>query len=215
VGFVPEFWGGFGRDYDGDSAITEAERHRWNEEELDGDGFADWAPYDHPQLGPVEIGGWRRKFTAQNPPPHLLKGELELYVPWMLWLAEISPRIILKDVQATPLGADLFRLTAVVENEGYLPTNVTQRALEAEIAVPVRVTLESTDAELVTGSPRTEIGHLAGASDARGGAGTAAMRRTIEYVVRATGSDPQLLITARSEKGGVVRQAVRLLAAGR
>jgi len=160
----------------------------------------------------VEIGGWRRKFTAQNPPPHLLKGELELYVPWMLWLAEISPRIVLKDVQATPLGADLFKLTAVVENEGYLPTYLTQRALEAEIAVPVRVNLEVSDAELVTGSPRTEIGHLAGARDVQGRTGASGARRTIGYVLRATGSDPQVLITARSEKGGVVRQAVPLVA---
>lgn len=214
VGFVPEFWGGFGRDYDGDGAITEAERHRWNEEELDGDGFAAWTPYDHPQLGPVEIGGWRRKFTAQNPPPHLLKGELELYVGWMLWLAEISPRIVLKDVEAAPLGSGLFKLTATVENEGYLPTYITRRALAAEVAVPVRVRVELSQAELVVGELRAGIGHLAGARDARGGAGTAATRRTIEYVVRASGTDPQVLITVRSEKGGVVKQAVRLVAGG-
>jgi murein tripeptide amidase MpaA len=210
VGFVPEFWGGFGRDYDGDGDITEAERHRWNEQELDGEGFADWTPYDHPQLGPVEIGGWRRKFTRQNPPPHLLKGELELYMPWMLWLAEIGPRIVLKDVEAAPLGEGLFKISGAVENEGYLPTHITQRALEADVAVPVRVVLELTDAELVTGSLRTEIGHLAGARDAQGRAGPAATRRTIEYVLRAAGDNPRVLITARSEKGGVARREVRL-----
>ena len=211
VGFVPEFWGGFGRDYDGDGDITEAERHRWNAEELDGEGFADWTPYDHPQLGPVEIGGWRRKFAAQNPPPHLLKRELQLYVPWMLWLAEISPRIVLQDIETTALGSGLFKLTVAVENEGYLPTYITQRALEAEVAVPVRVTLEMSDAELVVGEPRVEIGHLGGARDARGRAGSAARRRVIEYVVRATGDGARLSITARSEKGGVMRQEVRLV----
>jgi hypothetical protein len=210
VAFVPEFWGGFGRDYDGDGNVSEAERHRWNEEELSGEGFANWAPYDHHQLGPVEIGGWRGKFTRQNPPPHLLKGELELYVPWMMWLAEISPRIVLRDVEASPLGSGLFRITGVVENEGYLPTNITQRALDAEVAVPVRVIIELTDAELVTGALRTELGYLMGSRDAQGRTGTAAMSRTIEYVVRATGNNPRVSITARSEKGGVVRREVRL-----
>jgi hypothetical protein len=205
VGFVPEFWGGFGRDYGGDGNVSEAERHRWNEEELSGAGFADWTPYDHPQLGRVEIGGWRGKFTRQNPPPHLLKGELELYVPWMMWLAEISPLIVLKDVEAEPLGSGMFRVTGTVENEGYLPTYITQRALEAELAVPVRVILELTDAELVAGSLRTDIGHLLGTRDAQRRTGTAAMRRTIEYVVRATGTDARVSITARSEKGGTVR----------
>jgi hypothetical protein len=210
VGFVPEFWGGFGRDYDGDGDISEAERHRWDEEELSGRGFADWAPYEHPQLGRVEIGGWRSKFTRQNPPPHLLKGELELYVPWMMWLAEISPRIVLRDVEAAPLGSGLFRITGVVENEGYLPTYITRRALDAEIAVPVRVGLELRDAELVSGSLRTDLGHLMGTRDAQGRSGAAGTRRTVEYVVRATGNNALVSITARSEKGGTVRGEVSL-----
>ena len=168
VGFVPEFWGGFGRDYDDDGTVTEAERHRWNEEELSGEGFASWTSYDHPQLGQVEVGGWRRKFTGQNPPPHLLRAEVELYVPWMLWLAEASPRIIVRDVETTPIGSGLVRVTGTVENEGYLPTYITNRALENETAAPVRVVLELTDAELVTGSTRITLGHLLGTRDASG-----------------------------------------------
>jgi hypothetical protein len=122
-----------------------------------------------------------------------------------MWLAEISPLIVLKDVEAEPLGSGMFRVTGTVENEGYLPTYITQRALEAELAVPVRVILELTDAELVAGSLRTDIGHLLGTRDAQRRTGTAAMRRTIEYVVRATGTDARVSITARSEKGGTVR----------
>ena len=210
VAFVPEFWGGFGRDYDGDGNITEAERFRWNEEVLSGEGFADWAPYDHPQLGRVEVGGWRTKFTRQNPPPHLLQQEIELYVPWMLWLAEVSPRIVLKDVEATAVGSGIFRVTGVVENEGYLPTNITQRALDAEVAMPVRVNVRLTDAVLVTGAARTELGHLAGARDAQGQTGSGATRRGIEYVVRVAGNDPRIAITVRSEKGGVARAEASL-----
>ncbi len=73
VGAVPEFWGGFGKDYNGDGRVSESERFRWNEEELDGKGFADWTPYEHPELGKVEIGGWRHRFTARNPPVQFLK----------------------------------------------------------------------------------------------------------------------------------------------
>jgi hypothetical protein len=140
----------------------------------------------------------------------MLRGEVELYVPWMVWLAEISPRIVLKDVETTPLGSALFRIRAVVENEGYLPTNITQRALDAEVAVPVRAFVELTDAELVSGPLRTDIGHLLGTRDAQRQAGTAAMRRTIEYVVRVTGDHPRVSITARSEKGGTVRAELAL-----
>ena len=210
VGFVPEFWGGFGRDYDGDGSVSEAERHRWNEEELSGAGFANWTAYDHPQLGPVEVGGWRRKFTGQNPPPHLLQGEVELYVPWMLWLAEISPRINLRDVEVTSVGGDVFRVTGRVENEGYLPTYITQRALENETAVPVRVTIVLHDAELVTGSERMSLGHLLGSRDTQGSTGTSATRATFEYVIRSTGTNPRVVVSATSEKGGTASKELRL-----
>ena len=211
VGFVPEFWGGFGRDYDGTGRIDESERLRWNTEELNGAGFSDWTPYEHAQLGTVEIGGWRTRFTRQNPPPHLLHAEIEMYVPWMLWLAEVSPRVAIRDVSVTPAGAeDVFKISVVVENEGYLPTNITQRALDAKLAVPVRATIELSGAELVAGARRTEIGHLMGSRDTQGSSGTARARRTLEYVVRATGSRPVFSIVVRSEKGGLAREEVRL-----
>ena len=31
---------------------------RWSDEQLAGKGYIDWYPFEHPQLGPVEIGGW-------------------------------------------------------------------------------------------------------------------------------------------------------------
>ncbi|MFQ5568623.1 MAG: M14 family metallopeptidase [Rhodothermales bacterium] len=211
VGFVPEFWGGFGTDYDGDGTVTEAERHRWNEKELDGAGFADWTPYHHPQLGPVEIGGWRSRFTQRNKPPHLLQREIEKYIEWMLWLAESSPRLVIKNITARPIDSnDVVKVTVVVENEGYLPTNITRRALDAQVAVPVRAMVTLTDADLVTGSSRTDIGHLQGTRDSQGPTGTSASRRILEYVVRRTGPRPAFSIAVHSEKGGIARKEISL-----
>jgi len=209
VGFVPEFWGGFGRDYDGNGRITETERLRWNDEELSGEGFATWTGYDHPQLGRVEIGGWRARFTSRNPPPQLLRGEIEKYVPWMLWLAEVSPRVVIGEVTVTPVEANVVKVTAVVRNEGYLPTNITQRALDAQLVVPVRATVQLHDAELVTGLPRTDLGHLEGTRDL-GRSGVSELRRTLEYVVRVTGPAPQISLTVISEKGGTARRTIDL-----
>jgi len=207
VGFVPEFWGGFGRDYDSDGTVTDGERLRWNKEELGGDGFARWTPYDHPQLGAVEIGGWRARFTERNPPPHLLEGEIEQYVEWMLWLAEISPHVVIKDVATRPVGSEnVVKVTVVIENEGYLPTYITQRALTAKIAAPVRVMVRLAHADLITGSERTDLGHLPGTRDTQGGGA----RRTLEYAVRLTGSHPTFSIAVISEKGGIARREIAL-----
>jgi hypothetical protein len=209
VGFVPEFWGGFGLDYDEDGNVTERERLRWNEMELNGEGFADWSPYDHPQLGPVEIGGWRARFTRRNPPPDLLQTEIERYVPWMMWLAEVSPRVVIGETTVAQLAEDVFRVTAVVENEGYLPTHLTQRALDARIAVPLRAMVGLEDAELIVGEARTDLGHLSGTRNG-GSAGTAEARRVLDYVVRATGRRPVLRLTVRSEKAGIAREDIAL-----
>ena len=135
---------------------------------------------------------------------------MELYVPWMLWLAEISPRIVVSDLETTSVGSGVVRVTGVVENEGYLPTYITNRALENETAVPVRVTLELTDAELVTGLPRTTLGHLMGYRNGQGSTGNSSTRAGFEYVIRATGGNARVVITVRSEKGGVVRRAIEL-----
>ena len=211
VGTVPEFWGGFGEDYDADGRVSEAERFRWNDEQLNGEGFSDWVGYEHPQLGSVEIGGWRSRFTRQNPPPHLLQEEIEQYVPWMLWLAEVSPRVVIRDVDVERLaGSEAYRVSVEIENEGYLSTNITQRALDAELAVPIRTIVEFVDAELVSGSTRTDVGHLPGSRDTRRRADTSAARRTIDYVVRVTGSNPSMSVEVRSEKGGVSRTEVSL-----
>ncbi len=210
IGWVPEFWGGFGKDYDGDDRVSEAERLRWNDEELRGAGFVPWRSFTHPQLGPIEIGGWKGRFTRQNPPAHLLEDELRLYVPWMLWLAEVSPRVVIRELHSTPVGAGLVKLTVVIENEGYLSTNITQRALDARLAPPVRVEIDVRGAELVSGTRSTEVGHLAGARDANGADRHAESRRTVEYVLRTGGAGASATITVRSEKGGVARRTVDL-----
>ncbi len=211
IGFVPEFWGGFGRDYDDDGKVSETEKLRWNKEELKGSGFVDWRPFEHPQLRNVEIGGWKTKFTRQNPPPHLLKIEIEKYVPWMVWLAEISPRVVIKEISQDAIDADkVVKVTVVVENEGYLSTNITQRALDAEIVVPVRAKVDVQDGVLVAGKAYANVGHLQGSRDSQSRRGSVGSRRILEYVLQITGSDPVFTIKVISEKGGVSVRKVNL-----
>ena len=105
-------------------------------------------------------------------------------------------------------------------NVGYLPTNLTQRALDAEIAVPVRIILDLEDADLVEGSLRTDVGHLFGMRDIGDSLPTVAAetitfsdprtRGTVRYVLRARGPNPIVNVTVASEKGGTHRRRVRL-----
>jgi hypothetical protein len=142
----------------------------------------------------------------------LLQREVELYVPWMIWLAEIAPQIQINEVTVTAVDGEdgLFRVHVDVENVGYLPTNLTQRALDAEIAVPVRAIAELTDAAFEEGNGRLDIGHLKGGRDGGGAGAPTSTTGSAEFLVRATGDRPEMSLAVVSERGGTVRRRVLL-----
>lgn len=208
VGFVPEFWGAFPADENKDGRVSDEELVKWNDTALGGKYFINWASFNHPQLGPAEIGGWNHKFIRQNPPPQFLKGEIELYLPWMLWLAEVSPRVVIHDIKVTTVEkGKLMKVTVTVQNEGYLPTNISTRAIESKIASPVRALITLKNAELVEGKQRTDLGNLAGRRD--DDASTLSIGK-VSYVFRVTGANPTATLIIESEKGGKVRREIAL-----
>ena len=208
VGFVPEFWGAFPADENKDGRTSDEELVKWNDTQLDGKYFVKWQSFNHPQLGSVEIGGLNSRFIRQNPPPPFIKGEIELYLPWMLWLAEVSPRVIIKESKINSVEkGKVVSLSITVQNDGYLPTNISKRAIEAKFAVPVRSLISLTDAQLIEGSLREDLGHLEGRRDEGAAFGS---QKTITYVVRITGNNPKAIITIQSEKGGTVRKEISL-----
>ena len=136
----------------------------WNDAELAGEGFVEWTPFDHPQLGRVEIGGWKSKFTVQNPPPHLLEAECEKLCRFALSHARTRP-LLRADLETEELSPGVRRLRLTVENTGFLPTNVTKVAADKKLVKPVTVKLDLPEGvELVSGKHETELGHLAGRS---------------------------------------------------
>ena len=209
VGYVPEFWGGFVEDADNDGKITEYDRMAWNDKVLDGKGFINWKSYNHPELGEVEIGGWNRKFTFQNPPPKLLKSEIEKYVEWMLWLAETSPLLQINTVEVSPvIKGKVVSLTAEIQNVGYLSTNITQRAIDAKLIQPARAILELEDAELISGKLRMDLGHITGARESSDTAEES--KRILNYGIQITGKNPVARLRVESEKGGIVEKVIKL-----
>jgi hypothetical protein len=216
IGWVPEYVPGpeaWVPDYDGDGTVTEAEWHRFNDEDLGGRYFKAWTPFQHPQLGAVEIGGWHTKFWGQNPPREHLEPELALQLPWILWLAEQLPVVQVDEPVVTPLGGGRFRVEVTVRNAGYLPTNLTERGLVGavrpdgtvadQVATPPLVVLTAEGAGVEGGNGRVRIPHLAGASPHS--AGVRGSSATVSYVVRRTAPGGAVRVTVESDKGGTVR----------
>jgi murein tripeptide amidase MpaA len=130
------------------------------------DGLIRWYEFDHPQLGKVELGGWHTLYTWRNPPHALLEAEIAPQADFAIALASLAPRIAWRQATLTRLGEGNYHLLAVIENRGFLPTNVSAQALKMKACRPVRLELELPEgASLKGGKLRQEIGHLEGRSN--------------------------------------------------
>jgi len=189
---------------------------QWSDEKLDGQGYVDWYSYDHPQLGQIELGGWNMMLSWRNPPPQFLEKEIAPFADWMVWHLLISPRIELVAAEAEPISDGVYRVRLTVQNTGWLPTYVAKKALEKKVVRGVIAEIDLPEgASLRSGKRREDIGQLEGraysASSATpwGISPATPDRAKAEWVVQApAGSTVEL--TARHERGGVVRTEITL-----
>jgi hypothetical protein len=94
----------------------------------------------------------------------------------------------------TPGESGYFKIEASIQNQGFLPTNVTQHAIHNKTDKTVKSFISLTGADLVMGKETVDIGHLPG---------DRSIPKTVEWMVKAVGeAAPEVVIKAISEKGG-------------
>ena len=174
-----------------------------------GGGYVDWYPFEHPQLGPVELGGWDEMRFFVNPPFSLLEDEVAPHADFALFHALVSPRLEVRSFVATTIANDARRLELVIENTGWLPTNITQKAVEKKAVRAVEVELElPAGARVVSGNQHVELGQLNGRSKERSlywfEDRSTSDRARVEWVVEAKPGD-RISAVVRHERAGTVR----------
>jgi murein tripeptide amidase MpaA len=189
---------------------------KWSDEQCGGRAHVDWYPYRHPQLGMVELGGWDRMNYWRNPPPHLREREAARFPGWLSQLALALPRLEVLRTEVRALGADTWRVRFAVANSGYLPSNVSKRAIERKTArgtvfnihLPPGVTL-------ISGKERVEGGHLDGHAPRTTlqaflpNREVTADRAVVEWVVHGP-RGTAVALTATADRAGTVRAEVTL-----
>ncbi len=189
---------------------------QWSDRELDGVGHIDWRPFEHPQLGPVELGGWNKVKGFNNPPPHRLEAEVARFPQWLLWQALITPKLEVREVSVTSAGADAWRVRLVVQNTGWLPSYVSKVALQNKLlrGVLAEISLPK-GCELLAGKPREELGELEGWAYLHTGISfwpnkkPTADRAHVDWVVRGK-AGTQIELTAWHERAGRVTAQAKL-----
>lgn len=189
---------------------------KWADEHLDGEGYLDWQPFEHPQLGPVEIGGWNSLYAFRNPPPKFLRDEVFPLADWAIWHATTGPRLGLRAVLTEPTG----RVRIAVQNEGWLPTNVTELAAKRKLCRGVIAEIRRLGEDwpglgsgepewLISGKLRAEGGQLKGYSHVMAGGWGWAMDSTDDVAVFEWVLAPGTYeVTVRHERAGTIREEV-------
>ena len=182
-------------------------------------GWRPWEPFEHPQLGSIEIGGMVNIWTYRNPPEVLLEQICRQNVLFNLRHAAAAPRVRVDEVSLTEFGSGLYKVRAVVSNHGYLPTNLSDVAIENQVAKPVCLSIVVEGGEVVMNPTSVELGHLAGRNErlypwSPWGQQWTATTKAAEWLVRMKGTG-SVTVTGASEKAGVHRmhREVRLASA--
>ena len=180
------------------------------DDEVEGYGFKEWTSFEHPQLGRVEIGGWDYQFAWQNPPGPWLEQVTSTNARFVLRAMKTAPRLVFQSPRVEALGADLYKVTTLVQNVGFLPTWVSEQGRKVGVNKPVTIELELPQgAELIAGKQEQELGHLDGRANQYEAmsfysAYPIQSRAMAEWVVRAT-SPADIELVAEATKAGRVR----------
>lgn len=163
--------------------------------------FVEWKPFNHPQYGPIEVGGFKKTFGRAEP-GFLLQAEAHRNMAFTLYQTWEMPKVEVDSIGVRSLGNGLTEVTAIVANRRLVPTH-TQQDLENKISPPDYVTL--TGGSVIAGfritnertgesveqernPARFELNNIAGRSLER-----------IKWIVRGNGP---FTVTVASEKGG-------------
>jgi murein tripeptide amidase MpaA len=189
---------------------------KWSDDHCGGKAHVDWYPFQHPQLGAVELGGWDRMNYWRNPPPHLREREAARFPAWLMQMALSLPKLEALRAEVRALGPDTWRVRFAVANSGYLPAYVTHRAVERKTVrgTVFNILLPDT-CSLASGRERVIGAHLEGHAPKGSlqaflpSREVTADRAMVEWVVKGP-RGATIGLTASADRAGTVRAEVTL-----
>jgi hypothetical protein len=179
-----------------------------------GDQYVEWAPYDHPQFGKVEMGGWKK--TQGRVPPRFMNEELcHRNMAFSLYQTDEMPLMKAGEATAEALGGGVHRVRVEFTNPKLTPT-ILAKAAQNNVVRPDLVTVSGQGVSVLSAGwvrdrfrpGATQIidqKELSRIQVRNGHPGRTT--RVIEYVVK--GSGP-MTVTYDSAKGGRATATVTL-----
>lgn len=179
-----------------------------------GDQFIEWTPFDHPQYGKVELGGWKK--TQGRVPPRFMNEELShRNMAFTLYQADEMPLMKTGETSVEPLGGGVFRVRVELANPKVVPT-IMAKAAANNVVRPDLLTASGRGVEVLSaGWVRDRFRPGATLLIDQPDPSRIIVRnghpgrttRVIEYIVKGSGT---LTVTYDSVKGGKAETSVPL-----
>lgn len=129
----------------------------YSDNELEGKGFVDWKPVNHPRLGRVEVGGYI-PYLETTPKPEKIEALASTQLPWLLQLSTKLPKIKIESEKLTRLASGIYKLEIFIVNNGELAYPIAMGERNNQPA-PVILALDG-DFDLLEGKSRTTLGSI-------------------------------------------------------
>jgi hypothetical protein len=178
-----------------------------------GDNYVEWAPFDHPQFGAVELGGWKKYFGRINP-RFMNMEQFHRNMAFTLYHADQMPLMSIGETTVENVGGNVYRVRVDIRNDRLIPT-ITVRARQNNVVRPDLLTVEGNVEIVAAGwvpnkhrpgpTERIDQEELDRIIIRSGHAGRTT--KTIEYLLRGSGS---MTVTYSAVKGGTASTTVQL-----
>ena len=125
---------------------------------LFGDAYVEWEPFDHPQFGPIEIGGPKKNYV-RNHPGFLLEEDAHRNMAFTLYHAHQMPLIEVRKPEVKRLSRNLYQIDVTIDNVRATPTH-SSHDLRNRISPPNVISIKGVDviSGMIMRNPWLEVG---------------------------------------------------------
>ncbi|MBR9989162.1 MAG: peptidase M14 [Gemmatimonadetes bacterium] len=216
VAFTNELWSSnqFYSEAWTDSAVVPREMQQlfFNDRLGMGAWYKEWTPFDHPELGEIEIGGWS-KWYGRTTPPFMLQELAHRNAMFALFHADEMPLLEWGDIAVERIAGSTFRVKAEIRNTRAIPTRIEAAELYSS-GMPDRFSIRGGSVRVQAGGFTTgELSNEIRLQDSEpsviqvssGVPGRSGL--SVTWIVTGSGS---ATIEYRSQKGGTHTRQVQL-----
>lgn len=130
----------------------EIERLKFNDRLAHGTLYKDWTPFNHPDYGEIEIGGWI-KYSTRMSPPFMLQDMAHRNAAAVIYAATQTPDIQMELIKVKKLDGRLYEVDIRVKNTNAIPS-MSYHAIQRKL-YPKDI-LKATGAKVITAGEITD-----------------------------------------------------------